>query len=81
MKYVFAIAILACVLICTITVYNLITQTSKASENTTDFPNPIFKSLDIDMTGKVVLAFFTVGVAWALGKLYQFLKKQNTKYN
>ena len=62
-----AIIIFAIILL--VTAYNVIFQTSAAAENTTDFPNPIYKSLNIDTSSKygfiafcaIALCFFIWG--------------------
>ncbi len=42
-----------------ITIYNVVFQSSAANENTTDFPNPIYKSLNIDMASRYGLIAFS----------------------
>ena len=49
---IFAIIFLA-------TVYNVIFQSGPANENTTAFPNPLYKSLNIDVFGKWGLIVFS----------------------
>jgi len=52
-----AIIIFAIILV--VTAYNVIFQTSAATENTKDFPNPIYKSMNIDTSSKYGLIAFS----------------------
>jgi hypothetical protein len=58
MKTLVVIAITFFSIILLLTVFNIIFQTGPADENTTDFPNPIFNSLNIDVWSKYGLIAF-----------------------
>jgi Na+-transporting NADH:ubiquinone oxidoreductase subunit NqrB len=54
---ILAIVIFAIILL--VTVFNVIFQSGAGNDNTTAFPNPIYKSLNIDIFGKYGLIVFS----------------------
>jgi hypothetical protein len=59
MKYWVIVGIIIFGIILTATIYNVVFQTSAATINTTDFPNPIYKSLNLDTSSKFGLIAFS----------------------
>ena len=59
MKIWVILAIIVFAIILIVTTYNVVFQSGPANENTTAFPNPIYKSLNIDVFGKYGLIVFS----------------------
>jgi Mn2+/Fe2+ NRAMP family transporter len=58
MKNWVIVAIIVFAIILVATIYNVVFQSGAPNENTTAFPNPIYKSLNIDLFGKYGLIVF-----------------------
>ena len=60
-------AIIIFAVIMVLTIYNVVFQTGAATENTTAFPNPIYKSLNIDTSSKYgLIAFSAVALCFLI---------------
>jgi Mn2+/Fe2+ NRAMP family transporter len=59
MRFWVIVAIIIFAVVLVFTIYNVAFQTSAATENTTAFPNPIYKSMNIDTSSKYGLVAFS----------------------